>query len=114
DFDDLDPMTKKWDQQVFLTGISSLAIDETQFTSAPASLLVQTTARPSGESSVASLRKTVTGTPLRAKLVLSIRPSATSWTQGSYSVVDLDVDGSHIFTLYFLDDDDMGGHKPSL
>ncbi|HEY8077652.1 MAG TPA: hypothetical protein VIF62_26175, partial [Labilithrix sp.] len=103
-----------WDQQVFLTGISSLAIDETQSTSAPASLLFQTMARPAGEGAVASVRKTIAGTPLRAKLVVSVRPSATTWTQGAYSVVDLDVDGSHIFTLYFLDDDDMGGHKPSL
>ncbi|HEY8075068.1 MAG TPA: hypothetical protein VIF62_13185, partial [Labilithrix sp.] len=71
DFDDLDPMTKKWDQQVFLTGISSLAIDETQSTSAPASLLFQTMARPSGEGAVASVRKTIAGTPLRAKLVVS-------------------------------------------
>ncbi len=114
DFDDVDPMTKKWDQQTYLPGISALSIDETQFTSAPASLLVTTMARPAGEGSVGSLRKTVNGTPLRAKLVFSMRASATTWTQGAYSVANIDASNDHFYTLYFRDDDFANGQKASL
>jgi hypothetical protein len=113
DFDDADP-TSHWDQVTVLGGISTLAIDTTISTSSPASLFASMAARPSGESGVGHLRKTVAGTPTRAKLVFSAHPSETVFTKGAYSIVDLDVTINHIFTLYLYDDDDVGGHKPSL
>ena len=104
DFDDLD-LTNDWDKPPTQVPPSVMGLDDSAFTSAPASFIAATSAVAKDAIGNVSLRKTVLGNVTHAKLSFSARFSNTNLTKGLVGIATLDVSTSHLFTLYLRDGD---------
>lgn len=103
DFDDLD-LTDDWDQATVLPP-SVMDLDDSTFTSAPASFVVATKSVALASSGNVSLRKTMFGSVSHAQLSFSAFFATTTLTKGLVAIATLDVSLNHFFTLYLRDGD---------